>query len=159
MRAGGLAEGLEGFQLYGADPVGGLSDGGVQLGECGGGEADLVGGGLAVDESRIEGRAQQLLAVLGRDVDEIAEHVVVADLQALDGGVIGVARLHRGDHETGGVAQIARLVEGGVIALADKTAVAFDQRQLLGQRRSDISRCRFHPSTPCEGSWCSGQRP
>jgi hypothetical protein len=34
-----------------------------------------------LNEGRIERRGRQLLAVLRGDIDEIAEHVVVADLQ------------------------------------------------------------------------------
>ncbi len=57
---------------------------------------------------RVERRLHQLLAVLRGDLDEIAEHVVVPDLERLDAGVVGIARLHRGDHAARGVAQ-ARL--------------------------------------------------
>ena len=57
----------------------------------------------------------------------------MADLERLDAGVVGIARLHRGDDEAGGVAQIAALVERGFIILADEAAVALDQRQLLGE--------------------------
>ena len=64
----------------------------------------------------------------------------MADLQALDGGHVGVARLHRGDDEAGGVAQIAGLVERGLVALAHKAAVALDQRQLFGQRTLEFTR-------------------
>jgi len=57
----------------------------------------------------------------------------VPDLERLDAGVLGVARLHRGDDEAGGVAQIAALVERGLVGFADEAAVALDQRQLLGE--------------------------
>ena len=67
------------------------------------------------------------------DFDEIAEHVVVADLERLDGGRVGIPRLHRGDDEAGGVAEITALVERGLIAFLDEAAVALDQRQLLGE--------------------------
>ena len=93
-----------------------------------------------MDEGRVQRRRHQFVAVLRGDLDEIAEHVVVADFQALDAGVVGVARLHRGDDEARGVAQIAALVERRLIALADKTAVALDQRQLLGQRAFEFAR-------------------
>ena len=86
------------------------------------------------------GARHQLVAVLRRHLDEIAEHIVVADFQALDAGVVGIARLHRGDHEPRGVAQIAGLVERAVIAFADKAAVALDQRQLFGQRALEFAR-------------------
>ena len=93
-----------------------------------------------MDEGRIQRRRHQLVAVLRGDLDEIAEHVVVADLQALDAGLVGVARLHRGDHEARGVAQIAGLVECGLIAFAHEAAVALDQRQLFGKRALEFAR-------------------
>ena len=102
------------------------------------GEAHLARQGLAVDEGRVQRRRHQLVAVLRRHLDEIAEHVVVPDLQALDAAVVGVARLHRGDHPARGVAQAARLVERRLVALAHEAAVALDQRQLLGQRAPQI---------------------
>jgi len=58
---------------------------------------------LAMDDGGIQRRRHQLVAVLRGHLDEIAEHVVVADLQALHAGVVGVARLHRGHHEARGV--------------------------------------------------------
>ena len=77
--------------------------------------------------------------MLRGDLDEIAEHIVVADLQALDAGVLGIARLHRGDDEARGVAQIAGLVERGLIAFANETAVTLDQWQLLGKRALEFA--------------------
>ena len=93
-----------------------------------------------MDEGRVQRRRHQLVAVLRRHLDEIAEHVVVADLQALDAGLVGVARLHRGDDEARGVAQIAGLIERGFVAFAHEAAVALDQRQLLGQRAFEFAR-------------------
>ena len=92
-----------------------------------------------MDESRIQRRRHQFVAVLRRHLDEIAEHIVVPDLECLDAGVLGIARLHRGDDEAGGVAQIPALVEGGLITLADEAAVALDQRQLLGERAFEFA--------------------
>ena len=129
-----IIEPVEDFQFQPERAVAGIGDPGFDLAEFGGGEADLAGQGLAVDEGRIQRRGHQPVAVLRRDLDEIAEHIVVADLETLDAGVFGVARLHRGDDEARGVAQIAGLVERALIAFANKTAVALDQRQLLGQR-------------------------
>ena len=93
-----------------------------------------------MDEGRVQRRRHQLVAVLRGDLDEIAEHIVVADFQALDAGVLGIARLHRSDDEARGVAQVAGLVERRLIAFAHKTAIAFDQRQLLGQRALEFAR-------------------
>ena len=92
-----------------------------------------------MDEGRIQRRRHQPVAVLRRDLDEIAEHVVVPDLERLDAGILGVARLHRGDDEAGSVAQIAAFVERGLITLADEAAVALDQRQLFGQRAFELA--------------------
>jgi hypothetical protein len=55
----------------------------------------------------------------------------VPDLEALDAGIIGVTSLHRGDHETRGVAQVAGLVERGLVSSPDEAAVAFEQRQFV----------------------------
>ena len=92
-----------------------------------------------MDEGGVERRRHQPVAVLRGHLHEIAEHVVVADFQALDAGLFGVARLHRGDHQPRGIAQIAGLVECGFIAFADEAAIALDQRQLLGQRALEFA--------------------
>src|SRR5712671_5251541 len=81
--------------------VGGVGDFRFELAELGGGESDLAGEGLAVNEGCVERRAQELLAVRGGDVDEIAEHVIVPYLQCLDAGVVGVAGLQLGYHLAG----------------------------------------------------------
>ena len=125
------AEALEDFELQSERAVAGIGDLGLDLAEFRRGEADLPGERLAMDEGRVQGRRHQFVAVLRGDLDEIAEHVVVADFQALDAGVVGVACLHGGDDEARGIAQIAALVECRLITLADKTAIALDQRQLL----------------------------
>ena len=81
------------------------------------------------------GGAHQLVAVLGGDLDEIAQHIVVPDFQRLDLGVLGVARLQRGNDAARFVAQRPRLVERLVIMRGDEAAVAAQQRQLVGERR------------------------
>ena len=134
------AEPLEDFQFQPERAVAGIGDLGLDLAEFGRGEADLAGQRLAMDEGRIQRRRHQLVAVLRRHLDEIAEHVVVADLERLDAGILGVARLHRGDDEAGGVAQIPALVERGLIAFADEAAVALDQRQLFGECAFEFAR-------------------
>ncbi len=77
--------------------------------------------------------------MLRRHLDEIAQHIVVPDLETLDAGIIRVARLHRGDDEARGVAQAAGLVQRRLIVLAHKAAVALDQRQLLGERAGEFA--------------------
>ena len=126
-------EALEDLQLEAERAVAGVRNLGFDLAEFGGREAGLTGQRLAVDEGGVERRRHQLVAVLRGDLDEVAEHVVVADLQALDAAIVGVARLHRGHHEARGVAQIAGLVERGLEAFADEAAVALLQRQLVGE--------------------------
>jgi hypothetical protein len=49
------------------------------VGELGGGEAHLAGKRLAMDEARVERRLHELVAMLRRHLDEIAQHVVVPD--------------------------------------------------------------------------------
>ncbi len=87
-----------------------------------------------MDEGRVERRGEQLVAVLGGDLDEIAEHVVVADFERADAGLFGIFRLQRGDHAARFVAQAARLVECRVVAFAHETAVALERGQFGGER-------------------------
>ncbi len=133
------AEPLEDFELEPERAVAGVGDLGLDLAEFGRGEANLASQCLAMDEGRVQRRRHQLVAVLRGDLDEIAEHIVVPDLERLDAGVVGVARLHRRNHEARGVAQAAGLVQRGLIAFANKTAVALDQRQLLGERAFEFA--------------------
>ena len=79
--ARGVAPRLERVQLYRQRSLRGLGDLGVQLGEFDGGEADLVGERLAVDEGGVERRCEQRLGGLGGGLDKIAEDGVVTDLQ------------------------------------------------------------------------------
>ena len=72
------------------------------------------------------GGGEQLLAVLRGHLDEIAQHVVVADLERADAGLVRVARLQRRDHAARFIAQRARLVERGVVARAHEAAVALE---------------------------------
>ena len=87
---------------------------------------------------------------IGRgDLDEIAEHVVVADFQRLDAGRLGIGRLQAGDHLAAPIAQFPLLVEIGARALSDEAAVTRVQRQTLGKRPGkrllDARRRRFEP--------------
>ena len=94
----------------------------------------------------LSGARQQLLAVLRAHLDEIAEHIVVPDLQRAHAGVLGIARLQRGDHPARFVAQRARLVERGVVAGAHEAAVALEMRQLVVERRRKLRRDRRDPA-------------
>ena len=55
----------------------------------------------------LSGARHQLVAVLRRHFDEIAEHIVVPDLQRADAGLLGIARLQRGDRR-GAIRRAAR---------------------------------------------------
>ena len=81
------------------------------------------------------GGFQQRLALRLRRLDVVAEHVVVTDLELADAGLPGVSRLQVGDDPPALVAQGARLVERRQRAGADEAAVAFDERQVVGERR------------------------
>ena len=124
---------VEYFKFHRQRPLGGICDLGFELAELGGGEAHLSGGGLPMDERGIERRRHQLVAMLRSDVDKIAEHVVVPDFQRADAGGLGIFDLKRGDDAARFIAQPAGLIERGVVAGADKAAVAAERRQFVGQ--------------------------
>ena len=88
----------------------------------------------SLDMRRLGERA----GVGGGDLDEIAEHVVVAHLQRFDAGRVGVTRLQPGDHLAAAVAELAMLVEIAIEAIADEAAVALVERQLVGERGGKI---------------------
>ena len=85
----------------------------------------------------LSGAREQLLAVLRGDLDEIAQHVVVAHLQRAHAGLVGVARLQRRDHAARFIAQRAGLVERRVVAGAHEAAVALQIGQVVGERRRE----------------------
>jgi hypothetical protein len=70
----------------------------------------------------------------GGQLDEIAEHIVVLDLQRLDAGFLGIGGLQAGNHPPRLVAQFAQFVEFGHGAIADEPAVTLEQRQILGEQ-------------------------
>ena len=103
-RAGGVLDGrgcrrhgsgelVEAFELDPERAVRGAGDLGFELAQFGGGEADLAGEGLAMDERGVERRRHQLVAVLGCHLDKIAEHVVVPNFQRPHRGRVGIAAL------------------------------------------------------------------
>ena len=146
-RRDGRREALEDFEFERQRAVGGIGDLGLERAKLGGGEAHLAGGGLAMDEGRVERRAHELVAVLRRDVDEIAEHIVVPDFQRADAGGLGIAHLQRGDDAARFVAQRTRFVERRFVAGAHKAAVAAERRQFVGQRAGQLGgECGIGPA-------------
>src|SRR6476646_6990742 len=89
---------LEDLQLQSERALGSAGNFCFEFAEVGGGKANLAGEGLAVDEGCVEWCRHQPLAVLGGDFDEIAEHVIVLDLEDTDARVLGVARLQARDN-------------------------------------------------------------
>ena len=59
------------------------------------------------------------------------------DLEAPDSGLRRVVGLQPGDHPPALVAELPRLVELGVVAVADEAAVALQMRQVECQRRAE----------------------
>ena len=102
---------LEDLQLEPERAVGGAGDFGFEFAQLRGGETDLAGQRLPVDEDAVEGRRHQFLAVLRRHLDEIAQHVVVLDPEDANAGVFGVARLQGGNDAARFIAQRARFIE------------------------------------------------
>ena len=141
-RRHGGGELVERFELDPERAIGGARDLGLELAEFGGGEAHLPRKRLAMNEGRVERRRHHSLAVLRGDLDEIAEHVVVADLERAHGGQIGVARLQRRNHAAGFIAQRPRLIEGSAVARAHEAAIALEVGKLIGQRRVKLTRKR-----------------
>ena len=95
-------------------------------------EADDAGQRLAVEEAAVD--PHQRVGMLRRDLDMIAEDVVVADAERADAGRFAVARL-QGRHEAPAVRRgRAQFVERGVVARRDEAAVCGVERWLGDQR-------------------------
>ena len=72
---------VEGGKLDAERALGRACDLGLEFAQLGRGETHLAGERLAMNERRVEGGGQQLVAVLRRHLDEISQDVVVADLE------------------------------------------------------------------------------
>src|SRR5262249_46611884 len=84
---------IEDFKLEPQGPVSSAGDLRLKRSQFSGGEPDLAGQCLAVDECLVERRSYQLVAMLCGHLDEVAKHVVVFDLEAAHLRLIGVASL------------------------------------------------------------------
>ena len=80
-----------------------------------------VGHGLAVHEGGFV--RQQCVGLGGGDLDEISQHVVVADFQFGHAGLGGIAGLEPGDVAAAFVSQFPQRIQGFVVAGANKAAV------------------------------------
>ena len=87
-----------------------------------------------MNESRVERRPQQLLALRLRDLEKIAEEIIVLKLELTRLGELAIARLQGCDHRASFVAQRAGFVEAGVETWPHETAVAALQGQIVGKR-------------------------
>ncbi len=117
----------------------GSGDAGLKLGELGRGEAHHIGQRLAVNEQLVVRRLAQACGMVGADLDEIAEHIVVPDLQGLDAGRVGITSLQARDELAAAVAKISLLVEIGAEFLADEAAVALVDGKLVGKGGGEAS--------------------
>ena len=101
-----------------------------------------------MEEGRVERRLTHPVAVLGRDLDEIAKHIVVANLQCLDAGLGLVPGLQAGDDLTAFVAQGARLVEFGRRTLANEISIAAQVRRALDDGRPSVPPAAWDRARP-----------
>ena len=114
--------------------------------ELGRAEADDAGERLAVDEA---GVGEQGVGDARRDLDVIAENVVVADLEGRDPGLGAQPRLERRDQPPPVVGGGAQLVERGVVALGDEPAASDVERRLGHQRRAQrLDRAAMRADAP-----------
>lgn len=128
--------GLEGLELDRQRPVRGIGDLRFELGKLGRGEAHGIRHGLAMNEAGAAGvGVGHRSGIAGGHLDEVAEHVVVLDLQRLDARLFAILQLQPRDHAARLIAQRPHLVELGARALADEAAVALQKRQFLGKGR------------------------
>ena len=83
---------VERFKFNGKRPFGRRGDALFELRKLKGGESRGIGNGLAVDELALEFFIAQCCRIRRGHFDEIADHVVVADLQVLDADGFGVTQ-------------------------------------------------------------------
>ncbi len=132
-------EPLENLKLERQRAVGGVGDFRFKLAELGGRKSHLACERLPMNEGGVERHGEHFLAMLGGNVDEIAEHIVVPDFQRADTRHLGIANLQRRDDAARFVAQCAGFVEGRLITCPHKAPVTPRGRQLVGQGPTKLS--------------------
>ena len=73
-----------------------------------------------------------------RDLDVIAEHLVVADLQALDAGALDLLGLKLGDPRLTPPGTFTQLVEAGMVAVADQAAFLHGKGRVVTECGLDL---------------------
>ena len=95
---------------------------------------------LAVGKAAV-GRHQPV-SMARCDLDEIAEHAIVADLECRDAGFIAIARLHRRNRPARIARCGAQFVERRIISIGDIAAIAAFRRRRRHQRAAQpIGQC------------------
>ena len=112
-----------------------VQDLGLDLVQRQSGKAHLIGGGLAMDKAVRKRWCQHLFGMRRGGFNEIAQHIVVLDLQTLHASLLNILGLHRRNHATAFVAQSSRFVQFCIIACGHKAAIPRKQRRFGNQRR------------------------
>ena len=149
-----VPETLERFGLESECTIGRAGNPALQLGQLGCREAQGIRHCLAVNEVRI---VHQRVGLPGRHFDEIAQHIVVLDLEVRNARRLGIGLLQAGDQLAGIVAQNARIVERRDPAFRDEPAIAHGHAGRLHQRGRKVFAqlvqrgMRADIEQPCEG--------
>ena len=123
----------------------------VQIGRV---EAHRPGHRLAVDKAAFG--FHQSIGILRCDLDMIAEHAVMLDLQRGDTGTRAIVRLQRGDGTPAPCPRIAQIIERSVIALRDIAALhRIDRRRWHQSAGQQVDQC---PVTAQLRGECGEQR-
>ena len=76
--------------------------------------------------------------ILRGHLDEIAQYIIVPNLERFDAGLLGIVRLQLGDDFLRVIAQLAMIIEFLRISRFDEAAIAGIERQILAQHRGKI---------------------
>ena len=93
---------------------------------------------LAMDECLGSPVRLQRRRLAGGHLDEIAQHIVVPDLEGADPGCFGVAGLQRRRDPAAFVPERPCIVERRIIAGTHEAAVATEQGQIVGKRPAEF---------------------